>query len=77
MEYVAGFCAALLRSLAFYAVFFWPGWLVLRVITFGRFPRLRKPSRHVEDLFDVQFVSFIGFIAIVGPCVLLVPLMRS
>jgi hypothetical protein len=77
MEYVAGFFVALLRWLAFYAIFFWPGWLVLRIITLGRFPRLRRPSRDVEDFVDVQVVSFIGFITVVGICIVGASLLRS
>lgn len=77
MEYIAGFCAALLRVFVFEAIFFWPGWLVMRVITLGRFPRLRKPSRDVEDFFDVQVISFVGFIAVVGGSILVATLLRS
>ncbi|WP_420225587.1 hypothetical protein [Pigmentiphaga litoralis] len=76
MEYIAGFVIHVLRSLAFCAVFFWPGWLVLRVMTFGRFPRLRKPSRDVEDLSDVEVISFIGFVSLMGLVILVATLMQ-
>jgi len=52
VEFIVGFFGSVLRSLFFYAVFFWPGWLVLNVLTLGRYPRLRKPRRGVN-----RFVS--------------------
>jgi hypothetical protein len=35
-------------QLVLVAVFYWPGWVVLRVVTFGRYPP-HKGSKHNEE----------------------------
>ncbi|WP_334188266.1 hypothetical protein [Noviherbaspirillum sp.] len=39
-------------------VFYWPGWLILRTLTFGRYPP-KRPHPHSEE-----FVGAFGFAAI-------------
>ena len=52
-------------EVVFMGVFYWPGWLILRALTFGRYPP-RKPYPHSEE-----FVAAIGLIGVIE-CVVLV-----
>lgn len=52
-------------EIVFVGVFYWPGWLILRVLTWGRYPP-KKPHPHSEE-----FVAAIGLIGVIA-CVVLV-----
>ncbi|NIM41341.1 MAG: hypothetical protein GTN84_09570 [Hydrogenophaga sp.] len=54
----------MLKQLVFSFVFFWPGWLVVKMITFGRYPRSIHPAK--ADWLDYELLSFIGVIAVAG-----------
>ena len=41
-------------------IFYWPGWLILRALTLGRYP----PKRGVEH--NVHFVAVVGLAAMIG-----------
>ncbi len=64
METVAGIAWQVLKQLVFSFVFFWPGWLVVKMITFGRYPRSIHPAK--ADWLDYELLSFIGVIAVAG-----------
>ena len=49
IEGVARLAWYVLREVLILGIFYWPGWLILRVITVGRYPPPR-PQRHNEDL---------------------------
>lgn len=53
----------LLVGVVFAKMFYWPGWLILRGVTVGRYPP-KKPVRHSEE-----FVGALGF-AVILVCVL-------
>lgn len=55
----------LLRLLGFQLLFFWPGWLVLRLLTLGRYPRFLGPRRNATAYEDVELVSCIGLLTVV------------
>ncbi|MFZ5531623.1 MAG: hypothetical protein ACOY4U_11325 [Pseudomonadota bacterium] len=44
------------------AIFYWPGWAVLRTLTLGHYPRGRRGTDHNEG-----FVSLVGLLAFVVP----------
>ncbi len=64
METVAGFAWQVLKQLVFSFVFFWPGWLVVKIITLGRYPRSIHPAR--ADWIDYEFLSFVGVASVIG-----------
>lgn len=50
-----------LAQIIFVGIFYWPGWVVLRTVTLGRYPP-KKGTKH-----DPEFVAVVGlafFIAI-------------
>ena len=71
MDSILGFLGFVASRLAFAAIFFWPGWAVLKVLTLGRYPRLRGPNRSTADYTEIQFIVFIGVAAVFGLVVLL------
>lgn len=69
VEHVLGFIGFVLRQLAFVAVFFWPGWLVLNLLTLGRYPSVRKMKRDL-DYMEAELIAVLGLLIIVGVVVL-------
>lgn len=69
MEAVVGFLGQLLKQIVFSFVFFWPGWLVVKVLTIGRYPRSIHPGK--ADWFDYEFLSFIGVATVVAAVALI------
>lgn len=55
----------IVAEVVFVRVFYWPGWLILRALTFGRYPP-KTPHPHSEE-----FVAMIGLIGVIA-CVVLV-----
>jgi len=74
LETVAGIAWQVLKQLVFSFVFFWPGWLVVKMITFGRYPRSIHPAK--ADWLDYELLSFIGVVAVIGALVLAAYLWR-
>jgi len=66
---MAGIAWQVLKQLVFSFVFFWPGWLVVKMITFGRYPRSIHPAK--ADWLDYEFLSFIGAVSVAGVVLLL------
>jgi hypothetical protein len=66
LDAVFDFLVRVVGGVIFHAVFYWPGWLMLRVLTFGRYPPA-GPDRHNE-----AFVAVMGFALIL--CVVGIPL---
>ena len=64
METVAGFAWQVLKQLVFSFVFFWPGWLVVKIITLGRYPRSIHPEK--ADWLDYELLAFIGVVTVAG-----------
>ena len=60
MDIVLTFLWNVVKLLAFEFVFFWPGFLPIKILTRGKYPRLTKPSKDIEDYSDVQAISFFG-----------------
>lgn len=44
-----------LAQIILVGIFYWPGWVVLRVVTLGRYPP-QKSTKH-----DPEFVAVVGF----------------
>ena len=60
MDSIFNFVASWIVDVVLTAVFYWPGWIVLRVLTFGRYPLGRKQPH------NVIFVSVIGLCSCVA-----------
>jgi len=56
-----------LAEVVFVGIFYWPGWLILRALTFGRYPPKRSEP-HSEE-----FVAAVGFATILIGVLLAVP----
>jgi hypothetical protein len=74
MEAVVGFAWQVLKQIVFSFVFFWPGWLVVKIITLGRYPRSIHPAK--ADWLDYELLSFVGVVAVLGALVLMACLWR-
>lgn len=70
MEVVVGFAWQVLKQIVFSFVFFWPGWLVVKMITFGRYPRSIHPAN--ADWLDYELLSFIGVVTVFGAFIVVV-----
>ncbi|WP_120969211.1 hypothetical protein [Comamonas sp. lk] len=64
MDAVLSFVGSIFKQVAFELLFFWPGWLALKVLTLGKFPKLTKPGRDINDYGDVQAVSYFGVLVV-------------
>jgi hypothetical protein len=63
LKAVGGF----LVEVVFVGVFYWPGWVILRVLTFGRYPP-RKAEPHSKE-----FVATFGSATILACLLVTVP----
>lgn len=68
MEAVAGFAWQVLKQFVFSFVFFWPGWLVVKALTLGRYPRSIHPCK--ADWLDYELLSLIGLVTVVAAVLL-------
>lgn len=68
MEAFFGFASAAFRHLLFSFIFFWFGYLLIKIATFGRYPRTINPKR--ADCADYQLVSALGLLSAVGMVIL-------
>lgn len=66
MDTLLGLLGRMLGSVVFTAIFFWPGWLALNILTLGRYPRVRGPRRNVDDLMEVEMVSIVGVMTVIA-----------
>ena len=64
MDAVLSFVVYVLKQLVFEFVLFWPGWLALKILTLGKYPKLARPRKDVEDYSDFQAVSFFGLLVV-------------
>ena len=48
----------------FVGIFYWPGWLVLRVVTFGRYPPLQSSPHNREFVATVAVVVFLAGVTV-------------
>jgi len=63
MESVVGFVARFAMYVLFQFALYWPGWLVLKIVTLGRYPA--SPLRR-EAWYDFELVACVGGLAIIG-----------
>lgn len=70
MEYFLGFIGFMLRQFVFSFVFFWIGWIIIKLATVGCYPRTIDPRK--PDCADYQLVSMFGLLMIVALVVLVV-----
>lgn len=68
MDTLLGFAGQLLSQLVFSFVFFWPGWLAVKILTLGRYPRSIHPAN--TDWLDYEALSIIGVFVVVAVLVL-------
>jgi hypothetical protein len=67
VEFLLGLVHAF-GGLAIAAIFYWPGWLALKILTLGRFPRSgSRRIPHTEgNVAEIEFVSFAGALFVLG-----------
>ncbi|WP_456280325.1 hypothetical protein M1D55_05485 [Cupriavidus sp. JZ107] len=63
MESVIGVVARFAMYALFQFVLYWPGWLVLKIVTLGRYPA--SPMRR-DAWYEFELVAVAGMLAIVG-----------
>ncbi|ESH95102.1 hypothetical protein B551_0219935 [Cupriavidus sp. HPC(L)] len=63
MESVIGVVARFAMYVLFQFVLYWPGWLVLKIVTLGRYPA--SPMRR-DAWYEFELVAVVGMLAIVG-----------
>ena len=63
MESVIGVVARFAMYALFQFVLYWPGWLVLKIVTLGRYPA--SPMRR-EAWYEFELVAAVGMLAIAG-----------
>ena len=66
-EFVVRVVGSFIVEVVFVGIFYWPGWLLLRVITFGRYPP-GKSQPHSKE-----FVAGVGLAAILVAVLFSVP----
>jgi hypothetical protein len=74
MDNLLVFLGAALRPLVFSFLFFWPGLILVRLATSGRYPRTIDPRK--RDCADYEIVSVIGLLTVVGLIIFLTYLLR-
>ncbi|MCX9158625.1 hypothetical protein OPU71_21130 [Niveibacterium sp. 24ML] len=60
IDAISSFVGSWLVDVLLAVVFYWPGWVVLRIVTFGRYPPQRKQPH------NAVFVSVIGLAALLA-----------
>ena len=70
METFVGLVSWIFRSLTFSVIFFWIGYLVIKMATLGRYPRTINPKR--TGCADYELVSALGLLVAVGAVILAV-----
>ncbi len=58
-ETVFRFIWQLVIEYLFVRIFYWPGWLILRVLTLGRYPPLKHENHNREFVAMIAFVTFL------------------
>ncbi|KGH30547.1 MAG: hypothetical protein E2578_12645 [Comamonas sp.] len=64
MDAVLSLVGHAVKQFAFEFVLFWPGWLALKILTLGKYPRLARPSKDIEDYSDFQAISYFGLFVV-------------
>ena len=64
MDNLLGFIGSILKDFLFDIVFFWFGWAIIKIGTFGRYPRTINPKK--ADCADYQLVAVFGLLSLVG-----------
>jgi hypothetical protein len=66
MDTVLSFVGHAVKQLSFEFVLFWPGWLALKILMLGKYPRLARPSKDIEDYSDFQAISYFGLFVVLS-----------
>lgn len=75
MEQIIGFFAGLLRTLAFYSVFYAIGNAVLKVLTLGRYPRASHLRENARQGFpELDPVALLGLLCALAALLLVASL---
>lgn len=64
MDAVLSLVGHVVKQFAFEFVLFWPGWLALKILTLGKYPRLPRPSKDIEYYSDFQAISYFGLFVV-------------
>lgn len=47
LDAIAGFALDFVVDLVLYVLFYWPGWLILRIFTLGKYPPQSQPHNRL------------------------------
>jgi len=64
-ELILGLITHVFGGLGLYAICFWPGWLALKILTLGRYPRKRQPNVDREPE-EIETVAIVGLLFVGG-----------
>lgn len=64
LELCARFIHGFIVDVLLVGIFYWPGWLSLRIVTFGRYPPSRHQPHHVEFVAGMGLVAFLAGITL-------------
>lgn len=57
------FIFSIVLNLVFYVVFYWPGWLILRVLTLGNYP---PPQSQQHNRIFVSGIAFVTLLIVIA-----------
>lgn len=58
MDTLLAFLARLFAIVAFGFVFYWPGWALLKFLTWGRCPRRLRSAEGLDDAWGISLIGF-------------------
>lgn len=65
VEFVARFVGSAIVEIVFLGIFYWPGWLILRVVTLGRYPPAKGEPHNHEFVAAVAVAALLAAIVVV------------
>ncbi len=63
LDAIAGFVLDVLVDLVLYVLFYWPGWLILRILTLGKYPPPQSQPHNRLFVSGIPLVTLLVFVA--------------
>lgn len=57
MDTLLALLARLFATVAFSFVFYWPGWALLKLVTWGRHPRRLRSAEGLDDAWGISLIG--------------------
>lgn len=58
MDTLLALLARLFATVAISVVFYWPGWALLKLLTWGRHPRRLRSAEGLDDAWGISLIGF-------------------